>query len=386
MARVAFVALWLGLSIAARPNLAPLVIVTAVALWRHAPREQRLRQLALWLVPLGVIAVAMTTYNFVRFRQPFEFGVRYQLGADLIGDRICGLASGGEVVRFANMVGHHVFQPPTFGGDFPWVNLPWSRVDPRVTPGSEQSGGIGAVTPITLIATVLLVTGFGRNRGAGGAAAIYVMAAAWVILLSVSTCWFVASRYSLDYALLMTSAAIVSLESLMAAEERPHLKLVSLALLVYSIVVGTLLGFAGPYDAFKTQNAPLLERITAALPGTPPRPTLHETVRLRGWAVHVNGPIDITVVNPDGSPAEGARVRRLPSPDIYEHFASRWKPFPPLRHARFEIDAPSLDAELALSFQGHEVQRIRLRDYPGITLHPDVRLAIDEFVVTPQFR
>jgi hypothetical protein len=209
------------------------------------------------------------------------------------------------------------------------------------------------------------------------------MLGSWVILLSVSTCWFVAARYSLDYAMLMTSATIVSLEAVMATESVARalrLKIVSIALIVYSVVVGTLLGFVGPYDAFKTHNPTLLEKITA----TPPPPTLHETVRLRGWAIHVEGPLDISVQNVDGTPAEGARVSRLPSPEIYEHFATRWKRFPPLRHAKFDIYAPSLDDELVLSFRGRDVQRIPLRSYPAIALHPDVRMAIDEFVVTPK--
>jgi hypothetical protein len=390
MGRAAIVALFVGLSVAARPNLAPLVAVTAVLLWRHTEPLHRKQNFAVWLLPLAVIAAALMTYNYARFRHPLEFGVRYQLGADLIGDRVCGISSGAEAVRFVNMLGHHVLQPPTFAGDFPWVNLAWSRVDLRVSPGSEQAGGIAALIPLTLIASVILLAGYGRDRSAGGVAATYVIAGSWVILLALSTCWFIASRYSLDYAMLMAAGTVVSIEAILATESgaQVRLRIASVAFILYSVVVGTLLGFVGPYDAFKSQNPALLARITAALPGRHPQtpPPLAETVRLRGWAIHVEGPLEMTVENRDGTAAEGAQVTRLPSLALYEYFATRWKRFPPLRHAKFEIYAPSLDNDLVLSFRGLEVQRIPLRSYPAIALHPDVRLAIDEFEVTPKQR
>ncbi|HUP62002.1 MAG TPA: hypothetical protein VNA69_16465 [Thermoanaerobaculia bacterium] len=99
---------------------------------------------------------------------------------------------------------------------------------------------------------------------------------------------------------------------------------------------------------------------------------------LVGWVVHVDGPLDITIERSDGSPVPGARVTRLPSPDLYEHLKQRWKDFPPARHARFDIRVPSGDALLVLSLRGREIERIPITDEPMVSFDPGVRMSIDK--------
>jgi hypothetical protein len=178
----------------------------------------------------------------------------------------------------------------------------------------------------------------------------------------------------------MTSATVLSLESLMAgeiAERTRRLRGISVSLILYSVVLGTLLGFSGPYDAFKRQNPGLLNRITGA---GPPQPAFEEWVRLRGWVIYIHGPVEIAVQSAEGLSIDGASVTRLESPEMYEYFRKRWKAHPPARNARFVIEAP-LEAYLVLSSDKGVLNRIRLKDHPAIALHPDVRLAIDEFEV-----
>lgn len=268
----AYIGLWCGLAIAARPNVAVLVLVSAVAMFRVTPREERRRSAVAWLLPLAAIGLALMAYNFARFGAPLEFGVRYQLSsASMINRRLCSLCDGPELVRFFNMAAHHVLQPPVFGGPFPWVDLAWSHIDVSVTAGSEQAGGIVAIAPLTALATLLLLL---RPRGAaapvgGDAAARYLMLAASAILLSLATCWFVASRYSLDYAMLMIAASIILTEEQLdrpstADVSRRRMRVLAITFTIYSIAVGTLLGFAGPIKAFEAKNPQLLERITRA--------------------------------------------------------------------------------------------------------------------------
>lgn len=112
-------------------------------------------------------------------------------------------------------------------------------------------------------------------------------------------------------------------------------------------------------------------------------PRQEEVVRgfLVGWVVHVDGALDLTVERGDGSPAAGARVTRLPSPDLYEHLRHRWKEFPPARHARFRVDLPPGQSFLVLSLRGKEIERIAMTAQPRGSVHPDVRMSIEKVAI-----
>ncbi len=113
-----------------------------------------------------------------------------------------------------------------------------------------------------------------------------------------------------------------------------------------------------------------------------PRTARIESMHLLGWVVHVDGALDITIVQSDGGPLRGAQVMRLPSPDLYEHLKNSWKEFPPARHARFDIRVPATDAaHLVLSLRGREIERIPLGHQTPMTSAPDVRMVVDVFEV-----
>jgi len=108
-----------------------------------------------------------------------------------------------------------------------------------------------------------------------------------------------------------------------------------------------------------------------------PRQRRFGTVRIIGWAVHVNGYLDLAVEHTNGRSVPGARVTRLPSPDLYEHLKSTWKEFPPALHSRFDIEAPAADTSLVLSLRGTVVDRVPLDSFPPIVDDPNVRMVID---------
>src|SRR5262249_18052412 len=72
--------LMFGLAIGCRPHpgLAPGVATAAVAL--YFVRKQRTGALLAFLAPLVAVGLAIATYNYQRFGNPFDFGVRYVLG------------------------------------------------------------------------------------------------------------------------------------------------------------------------------------------------------------------------------------------------------------------------------------------------------------------
>ena len=100
--------------------------------------------------------------------------------------------------------------------------------------------------------------------------------------------------------------------------------------------------------------------------------------RIVGWVIHVDGPLDVTIEHDDGTPVPGARVTRLPSPDLYEHLKNRWKDFPPARHARFDISVPSGPAFMVLSLRGKEIERIAITPRIRGPVDPGVRMSIEQ--------
>lgn len=100
-----------------------------------------------------------------------------------------------------------------------------------------------------------------------------------------------------------------------------------------------------------------------------------------GWVLHAEGALDISVQRGDGTPAAGARVTRIPSPDLYEHLRHRWKEFPPARHARFRVDLPPGSSFLVLSLRGKEIERIPVTARPRGSVHPQIRMSIEEVMI-----
>jgi len=225
---------FLGLAIATRPNLAVLLLVQLLVLFRHRP--------ASWLAvaaPLLVIACALGAYNYARFRSPTEFGVSYQITRlPMHGRRVCSVCTPAEVVRLINGVKHYVLWPLAFHREFPFVGMQAHRLDPEVSyPGRpEPIAGVAFVTPIVLVGTIL---GGGRlARQAGRLPALLVLAG-WLVLFALSSCWWVTARYTLDFLGLLMMGSILCIE-----EAPPRVRWFCALLAVWSIAIGLLLPFS----------------------------------------------------------------------------------------------------------------------------------------------
>ena len=236
-----WMSVWLALAIATRPNLAVLLLIAGLVLWRHW------RAALFAMIPLAVVGTAYSVYNIARFGNPFELGITYQISyVPMWRVGVCSLCSAPDVVRLVNNVTHYVFWPPTFMGAFPYVDLQRNVFDPAVSfaGGAEQILGIAAISPLVLIGTAIALVR--RNERAPQ----LVMAAAWLILFGLSTCRWVVARYSLDFMLLMTTATVVLLDRALH-ETRTRAATIAVAIVAcFSIVTGILAGFRGPEGVF----------------------------------------------------------------------------------------------------------------------------------------
>ncbi|HWW61062.1 MAG TPA: hypothetical protein VN181_06835 [Thermoanaerobaculia bacterium] len=259
---------WLALAIATRPNLLVLLLVTALAIWRG---EHRRTSAIAAAIPLAIVFLAMVTYNYARFGKPFELGVKYQMTfVSMRHYPVCRVCTLPEVLRVINSAGHYVFWAPTVGSEFPFVDLQRTRLDPHTSfPGTgENVAGVAALVPLTLFGSVFAMLAVTRReeRDAGTRAALHVMAGAWLVLLGLSACWWVTTRYALDFMLLMVAATIVCIEGgltqLAAAgfSIRP-LRVAAAILACYSILLGFFLGFMGAEGTFEYSNPELFHKL-----------------------------------------------------------------------------------------------------------------------------
>ena len=275
--RAVWMSIWLALAIAARPNVGVLLFVTAaVIMWTVKDRRAVLKTFLASLPTLVIVAAAMLWYNVARFQSPLEFGQTYQLTfVPMQGRSVCRLCTLSDLSRFANSAMHYVFWAPTIRSEFPFVALQYAIPDRAVSfpsPGSEEVAGVVPLVPLTLLGTLFAVLlALRRDRvDIGTRVAMVVMASAWLILFGLSTCWWIVSRYSMDFMILMTAATAVCIETGLTLLGTMGVRLLPLRIAVaalawYSIAMGFMLGFVGQGDAFHRLHPEMFNMIAKAL-------------------------------------------------------------------------------------------------------------------------
>jgi len=251
-----WVGVWLALSIAARPNLIVLIVPSLLAI-------RSLRLARALLLPIVISTAILWSYNFARYGNAFELGVTYQMEfTSMQGKRVCSICNTKEVLRFFNNAEHYLFWAPAIDSNFPFVSLTTARLDPRVSAplGADTILGVVALIPLVMFGTLVALMRPRRDD-----AAALVMLGAWLTLAALSTCWWIVARYSLDFTLLMVIATAVCIERGLSSSDTLPLRAATIILAVYSILLGTLLGFEGLGGAFRSVNPTLFKAIGKTL-------------------------------------------------------------------------------------------------------------------------
>jgi len=249
--RLVWMSIWLGLAIAARPNLGVLLPIAFLAL-----PKPRLRPALLALIPLAIIGSSLLAYNYARFANPLEFGHRYQLTyMPMAEHRVCGCRSVAEGLRLVNNAALYVLAPPYAGGEFPYVDLSMQRLDPNVNfqAQSEQVGGLAPLMPIAAAGSLLaLILALRRQPlDTPARAAVLLIGAGWLALAGLASCWFVTARYEVDFLLLIAAGSVVLVDRTL---DTRGLRILAVAVALYSIVLGGMLGFRGTGGWFAKEN------------------------------------------------------------------------------------------------------------------------------------
>jgi tetratricopeptide (TPR) repeat protein len=207
-----------GLAVAARPSLLPgavVLIVPVVRAWRER-REVWVPLLAA-TVPLALIGLGLMLYNALRFGDPFEFGLRYQLAGDT---RSTSRSFGLQYLWFHFRV--YFLEPAHWSSRFPFVQDITAPAKPVGHGNVERPFGV--LTNVPLVWLALAAPLAWRNRSAEARGMLRGLVAVLVLLFGICAltigAYFGASlRYEVEFLpalVLLAAIGILSLERTVA--------------------------------------------------------------------------------------------------------------------------------------------------------------------------
>jgi hypothetical protein len=231
-----------GLAVACRPHLGLAGVMAAVALWFRRPRSRA--DVCALAIPFALVGAVVAIYNYARFGDPLEFGIRYLLaGADQNRIKL-------DPRYVLPGLYFNLFCLPEFGPVFPWIRAvfryPFDSANYSFPPGYFIEPAVGAfcITPF-----LLGVWPPGDRKIRVLLAAMLATAAG--ILLFLSATGFTTQRYEVDFLPLATLVALAAWGIRIARTiglARVTLTAILTVAVVYSAVANLALGIAGPYD------------------------------------------------------------------------------------------------------------------------------------------
>ena len=241
-----------GIAISCRPHLGFAGATSLVALLltrhlRHSEVTVSLRAIAAFVAPFLLCGGMVAAYNYSRFGDAFEFGIRYLLAGESNQQRIH--LSGANLITGLY---YFLVSPPDFSPVFPWIRLalryPFNESAYPFPPGYFLEPTAGAL----LIAPVIIGAILPGKRGGAATFLFWTVSLCSVaVLLFVASTGFTTQRYIVDF---LPSAVFAALANV-AIQIHRRSRITRLALtaalcllVVYSVVANLALGITGPYD------------------------------------------------------------------------------------------------------------------------------------------
>jgi hypothetical protein len=244
-----------GLAVSCRPHLgiaAAIAIAGLILLTRsHAVTPRRL---AVFVFPLAVVGVAIAVYNYARFGDPFEFGIRYLLSGP--NQNRVNLARENIVPGLYYWLACR----PDFSLVFPWVRMafryPFDSAGYLFPPGYfiEATVGAGYLAPCAIGALFVPSAQAGSLRTSATVIRFLLwtaVASAALILLFLAATGFTTQRYEVDFLPLLVLAAVFNAGYYVNRSrgwKRPVLSALIAVSVSFGILVNLALAITGPYD------------------------------------------------------------------------------------------------------------------------------------------
>jgi hypothetical protein len=248
-----------GAALASRISLAPFVAVLCLAI---VSRRRDWISFLRTSTPVGIAVLGLAIYNHARFGSIHESGVKYMLASNSAQRAILSGHMFGMQYAPANLV-NYLLTPPVVTPTFPFVEakvyglgLLRRIYEPRYYHVNTVSGLV-PTAPILLLAIVPPVMWIRRRRSTHEAvvlAAVGIIAAtAPVIFLYNCT-----MRYQADWVPMLVILAVVGWWML---DRKGWMRFAVTAAIIYTCILGILLGVTGYSDHFKTNNPVLYEHL-----------------------------------------------------------------------------------------------------------------------------
>jgi hypothetical protein len=239
-----------GLAIGCRPHLG---LAAACAFVFLLLQRFTRKDVLAFVLPVIACGLAIVAYNYARFGDPLEFGLRYQLGeASYQNIRL-------SMVNVVPGLYYLLVCPPDLVPVFPFFRLAFRAPFDGLMhlPARyflEPTAGILGLCPVAFLAilTPLCRQGFGGRRGVFAFVSIMLVFSAGCILFLAAT-GLTSQRYEVDFEPFLLFVACIA-----ACEFRGNLpklpRIFSTAalvfLLIYAIGANAALALQGPYDQF----------------------------------------------------------------------------------------------------------------------------------------
>jgi hypothetical protein len=258
-------ALWLGASgfmfgmaIACRPHLGVAGVFAFAGLALFYFRSWgiagifRSRELMAFALAFAAVGAAVAMYNYARFGNPFEFGLRYLL----TGPNQNRVRLSTEYVLPG--LYYWLICPPNISPVFPWIALefpfryPFNEVRP-FPPGYFLEALMGVLYVAPFAAGALLMPFRRRGETAVGAPLLLwtALGSSLTALLFLAATGFTTQRYEVDFLPLAVLAALANLCTFISRRTGWRRTLMSAAvalLIAWSTVANMALAVSGPYD------------------------------------------------------------------------------------------------------------------------------------------
>jgi hypothetical protein len=285
-----------GLAVSCRPHLglAGVIALAGLAVFltrsRSAASALTSKELIAFASAFTLAAAAVAAYNYQRFGDPFEFGLRYLLAGP--NQNRIRLAPGNILPGLY----FWLVCPPDLSPVFPWVRLafrhPFNLPAYPFPPGFFIEATVGVLYLAPFVAGALLIP-FARRpaksdtpAGLGGGRILLwtALASSAGVLLFLAATGFTTQRYEVDFLPTLVLAAVANF-GIHIGRSRGLRRAVLRAALVLSIACGAVtnmaLGISGPYGEM-LKNRPLnyLRIARWFSPVEQFRPTMNPAVRV----------------------------------------------------------------------------------------------------------
>jgi hypothetical protein len=265
-----------GIAVSCRPHLGACGAITLLVLiaWKWKHNDVPCFGIAAFATMFAIAGATVAYYNYSRFGDPTEFGLRYLLAGGTNQQRI-------QVTWPNTWTGlyYMLLSPPEFTAEFPWLR-PALRLPPWGTfPRDyfiEAIAGVVFTTPFILAAAL-------RHKGLGPLRWT-VLLSATAVLIFIAATGFTTQRYLVDILPLLVFAAVLAFAEFLGrarAWKRVAATATFSALVIYSVAANLALGITGPYDGILTERPRSYVRIARwfTLAGAQ-RPILNPVLRV----------------------------------------------------------------------------------------------------------